>query len=196
MVWLGLTGGIGSGKSTVAQMLHDLSAQVIDVDAISRQLTAPGGAAMDGIRRAFGADYVGTDGAMLRDRMRERIVGDAAAKQLLQSIVHPLVAQETARQADRAHSPLLVFDIPLLVESAHWRARLDHVLVVDCLVATQVERVCARNGLAATAVQGLISLQASREQRLAAADSVLFNEGLSLHELRAQTHRLASAFGL
>ena len=190
---LGLTGGIGSGKSTVARRLAELGAIVIDADAIARNVTAPGGAAMPAIRTQFGAEFVTPDAALDRDRMRQRVFSDPQAKQQLEAIVHPLVGEETARQTRVAltqHPPAIVFDVPLLVESAHWRERVDRILVVDCLESTQVQRVVARSGLEPVAVERIIAVQATRDQRRAIADWVLFNEGLSLEQLHAQVDAL------
>jgi dephospho-CoA kinase len=187
---LGLTGGIGSGKSTVAQLLMKFwpeDAMLIDADAISRSSTAAGGAAMPLIAQQFGADMVDATGALNRALMRDRVFKDAKAKQQLEAIIHPLVAQAIAAQYDHAlaqqHS-LCVFDIPLLVESgARWRGQLDLVLVVDCEPATQMERVQRRDGLSPDAIQRVIAHQASRSQRLVAADLVLVNEGQDLQAL-------------
>lgn len=186
---LGLTGGIGSGKSTVAQMLVQRGAALVDADAIARQVTAPHGAGIAAITRQFGAQFIGQDGALNRDAMRALVFKDPNAKKKLEAIVHPLVAQETQRQAldaARHGHRAIVFDVPLLVESDSWRSRVDRVLVVDCSVETQIQRVCRRNGWTADAVQSIINVQASREQRLAAADWVIFNEGLDLDELSAK----------
>jgi dephospho-CoA kinase len=187
---IGLTGGIGSGKSTVGQMLHERGAAVIDADAIARSVTAAHGAAMSAIAQTFGADFITPDGALDRERMRAHIFSHPEAKQALEAIIHPLVAQETQRQAQHAIANghhTLVFDVPLLVESgARWRAQVDRVLVVDCLEETQIQRVMARNGWKREAVQAIISAQASRAQKLAAADWVIDNEGISLDALRTR----------
>ena len=185
---IGLTGGIGSGKSTVGQMLHERGATVIDADAIARSVTAAHGAAMPAIAQTFGADFITPEGALDRERMRSHVFSHPEAKQALEAIIHPLVAQETQRQAQHAIANghhTLVFDVPLLVESgARWRAQVDRVLVVDCLEETQIQRVMARNGWKREAVQAIISAQASRTQKLAAADWVIDNEGISLEALR------------
>ena len=194
---LGLTGGIGSGKSTVAQRLAQLGAVVIDADAIARSVTAPGGAAMPAIRAQFGAEFVTSDDALDRDRMRERVFSDPQAKQQLEAIVHPLVGEETAHQTLAALAlapPVIVFDVPLLVESAHWRERVDRILVVDCSPATQIQRVVARSALEPAAVERIIAAQATREQRRAIATWVLTNEGLSLSQLHAQIDALMEEF--
>lgn len=196
---LGLTGGIGSGKSTVAALLAQAGAAIIDADAIARQLTGPGGLAMPAIAEQFGPEFVTTQGALDRDRMRDLAFSDPGAKLRLEAIVHPLVAEETARQGDAARAaghPCLVFDVPLLVESARWRQKVDHVLVVDCLAETQINRVMARNGLTHAAVEAIIAAQSSRLRRLQAADSVIFNDGLTLQGLSAEVAALASRFKL
>lgn len=190
---IGLTGGIGSGKSTVAAMLAERGAAVIDADAISRATTAAGGAALPAIAETFGSALIGSDGALDRATMRELVFRDATARQRLEAIIHPLVAQETERQTQRALAaghPMLVFDVPLLVESgARWRSRVDRVWVVDCDPATQIERVMARNQLPREQVEQILAAQSPRAQRLAAADTVLFNgAGTTLEALRAQVH--------
>ncbi len=197
---IGLTGGIGSGKSTVAAMLARRGAVLIDADAISRSLTAPSGAAMPAIAQAFGAPYVGADGALDRQAMRELAFTDPQARTRLEAILHPLVAQETdrrARAAEAAGAACIVFDVPLLVESGRrWRARVDAVLVVDCSAQTQTERVIARSAWPPEAVERVIAQQATRAQRLAAADATLFNEGLPLDQLEAQVEQVWQHFGL
>ena len=190
---LGLTGGIGSGKSTVAQMLVQRGAALVDSDAIARQVTAPNGAAIATIAQQFGAEFIGPDGALNRDAMRVLVFKDSNAKKALESIVHPLVAQETQRQAlDAARNghQTVVFDVPLLVESNHWRTRVDRILVVDCSIETQIQRVRDRNDWTADTVQSVIQVQATRAQRLAAADWVIFNQGLDLNALRAKLANL------
>jgi dephospho-CoA kinase len=198
-VRIGLTGGIGSGKSTVLQMLQQLGAAVVDADAISRATTAAGGAAIPAIAAAFGADFIGADGALDRERMRAYVYAHPEARRQLEAIVHPLVGSESERLVQAAHAAgvhAIVFDIPLLVESGRWRQRVDRVLVVDCLPATQVARVQGRSGLAAAEVEAIIAVQAPRALRLAAADAVIFNEGLSLAQLRAEVEQVARSFGL
>lgn len=199
LVRIGLTGGIGSGKSTVARMLVDCGAQLIDADAISRDLTAPGGLAVPEIARQFGDHFIAADGALNRALMRQLAFSDAAARQHLESIIHPLVRQETLRQTERASAAghtCLVFDIPLLVESGRWRPQVDQVLVVDCRPSTQVERVMARNGFTREAVQQIIAGQATRAQRLAAADICIYNDGLLLEPLGDLVRHVARRFGL
>ncbi|MFM2426659.1 MAG: hypothetical protein RL707_485 [Pseudomonadota bacterium] len=185
---IGLTGGIGSGKSTVGQMLLSRGAAVIDADAIARSVTAPNGAAMEAIAQTFGSEFIDAQGALDRDRMRAHAFANVQAKYALEAIIHPLVAQETQRQALAAteagyHS--LVFDVPLLVESGHrWRSQVDRVLVVDCSQETQIQRVMARNSLSREAIEKILAAQATRTQKLAAADWVIFNDGIALDTLR------------
>ncbi len=191
---LGLTGGIGSGKSTVAQMLAKRGAAVIDSDAIARSVTATNGSAMPAIREAFGPEFVTPEGALDRERMRARVFSDPGAKLRLEAIVHPLVGLATQAQAQaaiQAGHTLLVFDVPLLVESSRWRKLVDMVMVVDCLESTQIARVMARSGLSQDAVQNIIHAQATRAQRLAAADITVFNEGLDLEQLKRAVDALA-----
>ena len=197
---IGLTGGIGCGKSTVADMLAARGAAVIDADAISRSLTAPGGRAMAAIAQTFGPQMVDAQGAMDRQAMRNMVFQNPQAKQQLEAIIHPLVSQITAEQvqaAEQSGHRVLVFDVPLLVESGErWRKQLDRVIVVDCDAETQRQRVMARSGLAAEEIDRIMALQASRSQRLACADTVILNQGLSLAELETQVAQLATDFGL
>ena len=187
---IGLTGGIGSGKSTVAGLLVERGAALVDSDAIARQLTLPGGAAIEPIRAVFGASFIDAQGALNRARMRELAFTDASAKTRLETILHPLIAIETEVQAGNTAAHVIVFDVPLLVESGRWRGRVDKVLVVDCLEATQVERVAARSGWSREAVQAVIASQASRTARRAAADAVIFNDGISLVQLSSHAGQL------
>lgn len=196
---IGLTGGIGSGKSTVARMLATLGAAIIDADANARAVTAAGGSAIPAIAAEFGSSFIAVDGAMDRDAMRALAYADPSAKKRLEAIIHPLVGQEGARQsraALEAGHGCIVFDIPLLVESGRWRRQLDRILVIDCTAPTQISRVVARSALAPEAVERIISAQASRAQRLAAADAVIFNDGLTLDGLQAEVHQAARGFGL
>ncbi len=199
MLKVGLTGGIGSGKSTVAHGLVQHGARLVDADAIARQLTSAGGLAMPWVAKSFGAAFVTATGAMDRDRMRALAYSDAAARQQLESIIHPLVGQETQRQAALAAAQgcaCIVFDIPLLVESAVWRSRLDLVLVVDCTPETQISRVLARDQLKREAIERIIATQASRAQRLRAADAVIFNDTLPRSDLATEIGQMALRFGL
>lgn len=203
---MGLTGGIGSGKSTVARMLVEQGAALIDADAISREVTSPGGSAIEQITRQFGSRAITLAGAMDRDVMRELVFNDPAIKRQLEAIIHPLVGLESVRLAATAASAgraCILFDIPLLVESNRWRQQLDQVLVVDCSEATQVSRVLARQSQPGMhghwtldAVQKVIALQASRAHRRAAADACIYNDGLSLDALSSLVRQLSHRFGL
>jgi len=197
---IGLTGGIGSGKSTVAGFLARRGAAIIDADAISRSLTAPGGRAMADIAHTFGAAMLSPDGAMDRQAMRDRIFRDPKAKRQLEQIIHPLVGLITAEQAQAAVQSghrVLVFDVPLLVESGErWRKQLDRVIVVDCDTETQTQRVMARSGLSDEEVKRIVAHQASRAQRLAFADLVVFNQGIHFDELDLFIGQVAADFGL
>lgn len=193
---LGLTGGIGSGKSTVGARLQALGAELIDADAISRQSTAAGGAAIEAIRAAFGDGFIDAEGALDRAAMRERVFQDATARQRLEAIVHPIVAEGMAARVRDSRAPCIVFDVPLLVESPRWRVQLDRVLVVDCSEATQVRRVRARSGWDDATIHAVMAQQASRARRLSAADIVLFNDEDVLDRLHADIDRLSTRFGL
>ncbi len=186
---LGLTGGIGSGKSTVAGIFAVLGAVVIDADAISRSLTTPQGTAIEAIKQRFGKAMISEDGSLDRNRMRELVFTDADAKKRLESIIHPLVKQEIQRQEQSAivsGAKLLVYDIPLLVESANWRPVLDLVMVIDCLEHTQIERVMARNTLKQEDVKKIITNQAERKMRNSAADILIFNDSISVEQLNEE----------
>jgi dephospho-CoA kinase len=196
---LGLTGGIGTGKSTVSGILEQMGASVIDADAISRATTSVGGSAIAALKASFGAGLITEDGALDRVQMRKLIYSDNTAKTQLEAIIHPLVGRAIAQQtqqAETAGTSCIVFDIPLLVESQHWRMRLDRVLVIDCTEKTQVARVMARNGLAEHEIRDILVAQASRKQRRAAADLIVFNDGISLDNLRLQVREIGAQFGL
>ena len=197
---LGLTGGIGSGKSTVASILARAGAAVMDADAISRSLTQPGGRAIPAILAEFGETLIGPDGAMDREAMRALVFSNPSSKRQLEAIVHPLVGQvlqEQSNAAVAAGHACLVYDVPLLVESGdRWRRQVDWVCVVDCEVETQIQRVMARNQLGRADVERIISQQASRQQRLACADAVIFNEGIDLAHLERLVHEMMTRFGL
>lgn len=193
---VGLTGGIGSGKSTLARLLNSKGADVIDADAISRRTTEAGGAAMPAIAQAFGPAFVSADGSLNRQHMREHVFAQPRARQTLEHIVHPLVGAEIQRQASASASACLVFDVPLLVESPHWRPQLDLVLVVDCSAATQTRRVQARSGWDAAATEAVIQAQSPRAARRAAADLVVFNDIDDLAALERASLWLARRFGL
>ncbi len=172
-VRLGLTGGIGSGKSTVGRLLVHRGAALLDADEIAREMTQPGGLAMPSIVQTFGPEYMDASGALDRPRMRDLAFSRPASRKQLEAIVHPLVAQCTehrARAAEAEGRRLLVFDIPLLVESGHWPRQLDAVVVVDCRIETQINRVMARNALDRKTIEGIIAAQSSRSDRRRAAD--------------------------
>ena len=187
---IGLTGGIGSGKSTVAAVLVELGAHLVDTDAIARSLTAPGGAAMPAVAQAFGADFVAADGALDRTRMRALAFADPGAKARLEAILHPLIGAEALRQAARAAGRPVVFDVPLLTPGSAWRARVARVLVVDCSEDTQAARVAARPGWDEALARNVIAQQIPRAQRRALADAVIHNDGLTLDALRAEVQAL------
>ncbi len=186
----GLTGGIGSGKSTVATMLVGCGALLVDTDAIAHALTAPGGAALPALARAFGPEIIATDGSMDRDRMRTLAFGDPSARRRLEAILHPMIGDEAQRQASLADGRPVVFDVPLLAASSAWRQRVERVLVVDCQEDTQIQRVMHRSGWTAEQVQRVIAQQTPRVARRAIADAVIFNDGLSLAALQAQVQAL------
>lgn len=187
---VGLTGGIGSGKSTVARTLVDCGAQLVDTDAIARSLTLPGGAAMPAIAAAFGPEMVDADGALDRERMRALAFADPGAKARLEAILHPMIGAEALRQAAGAGAVPVVFDVPLLHAGSAWRERVQRILVVDCSEATQVARVMARSGWTEEAVRRVIAQQIPRAERLALADAVIVNEGLSLEQLAERVRAL------
>lgn len=188
---IGLTGGIGSGKSTVAAMLVARGAKLVDTDAIARSIAEPGGAAVPALVTEFGSSILTPEGGMDRARMREIVFSDALAKQRLEGILHPLIGAECEHQAASAEpGQPVVFDVPLLVESKRWRAIVDRVLVIDASEQTQLERVVARSGWTPDAVRAVISQQAHRALRRAAADAVIYNDGLGLAELSAHVEGL------
>ena len=196
---VGLTGGIGSGKSTVAEQFHALGAAIVDADLVAHALTGAGGHAIPAIAREFGAEFLTPDGALARARMREHVFQDTHAKARLESILHPLIRTECDRQAQLAalSAPYVIFVVPLLVEAGHWRSRVTRLLVVDCSTETQIERVRQRSGWTADAVRAVIRTQASRAERLDAADDVIVNEGeaesLGARAARLHAHYLTCA---
>jgi dephospho-CoA kinase len=188
---IGLTGGIGSGKSTVAQELRELGAEVIDADQLAREVSAPHGPAIELLRKRFGARSIGADGGMDRAWMRALAFADPGARRALEAIVHPLVEQATqARVARAAPGAVIVFEVPLLVESGRWRTRVDRILVIDCDETTQVARVTQRPGWAADTARQVIQQQATRAARRSVADAVIDNTRLTRAELSAQVHAL------
>jgi dephospho-CoA kinase len=172
---VGLTGGIGSGKSTVAHLFEARGAAIIDTDVIAHQLTAPDGLAIEAIRQQFGNEFIEANGAMNRARMREHVFAKPEARAQLEAILHPLIRAETERAANAATGTYLMFVVPLLVESGAWAKRVSRVLVVDCPEALQVQRVMQRSSLTEAQVRAIMATQASRADRLAAADDVVVN---------------------
>jgi dephospho-CoA kinase len=199
-VWrIGLTGGIGSGKSTAANVLARLGAAVIDADALARSVTAPGGPAIAPLRAAFGEAVIDAQGGLDRQRMRDLVFTDARAKTQLEAIVHPLIKQAIDAQAQLAldqGARVLVFDIPLLVESGRWRSQVDGVMVIDCSTDTQIARVQARNGWPREQILAVIQAQATRAQRQAAADWLILNDGLALDAFEDAVAQVARQWGL
>lgn len=186
---VGLTGGIGSGKSAAAEEFARLGASVVDTDAIAHELTRAGGGAIPEVERLFGAEVIGADGAMDRAKVRARVFADPAAKRALEALLHPMIRDESRRRIASAEGPYVLHVVPLLIESADYRMRVDRVLVVDCPEALQIERVRARSGLSEAQVRAILASQASRAERLAAADDVIDNGG-SLDALREQVAAL------
>lgn len=178
---VGLTGGIGSGKSTIADEFARLGVAIVDADAIAHSLTAPGGSAIAAIREAFGDTFIAADGSMDRAAMRERVFGRPEERARLEAILHPLVRSESARQVHACTSTYCMLMVPLLVEASRhdpaWRDRFDRILVVDCREETQIARVMSRNGFGEAAVRRIMAAQASRAERLAHADDVIENDG-------------------
>jgi dephospho-CoA kinase len=189
---IGLTGGIGSGKSAVAKRLAELGATVIDSDQIAHGITAPHGAAIAPIRVRFGPDLLAADGSLDRPKMRHLVFNDPSALQSLEAITHPLIHAETLRQARLAHQKgalYLVFMVPLLVESGYWPQAIDHLVVVDCPPELQISRVMQRSNLDRSEIEQIMRKQALREDRLAAADTILLNDS-SLDKLTPQIDAL------
>jgi dephospho-CoA kinase len=174
---IGLTGGIGCGKSSAARIFARLGAAVVDTDEISHELTRAGGAAMPAILDAFGAQLLTADGALDRTRMRVLVFRDATAKERLEAILHPLIRQESQARVTRARAPYVVLVVPLLLETNAYRGIIERVLVVDCEERQQIERTRARSGLSDSEVEAIMAAQLPRAVRLAAADDVLPNDG-------------------
>jgi len=186
---VGLTGGIGSGKSAVAGLFARRGVAVVDSDEIARELTRTGGAAIDPIRDTFGPGVIGADGALDRSRMRAMAFNQVAARQKLEAILHPLIREESTRRLERAASAYAVLVVPLLVEAGIDRSRYARVAVVDCTESQQIERVMRRSGLPEQEVRAILAAQATREERLARADDVIDNSG-PVDALESQVARL------
>lgn len=190
---VGLTGGIGSGKSTVADLFVARGAALVDTDAIAHELTGPGGAAMAEISAAFGPEIVNPAGGLDRAAMRERVFADPAARQKLEAILHPMIRQISAERCKAANTPYVILAVPLLVESGTYRERCQRIVVVDCPESRQVERVMARNRMTAAEVEAIMATQASRDERLAVADDVIVNDA-GVDSLFSQVDALNSKY--
>ena len=189
---VGLTGGIGSGKTAVSDLLGKYGAGIIDTDLIAHQITAPGGIAIPLIQAQFGSEFIDPSGALDRSKMRALVFGNPEQRLALEKITHPLIRQETVRQANHLalnRAPYLVFVVPLLIESGNWRSLIDYLVVVDCPVETQIERVMHRSNLPRSQVENILKAQASREERLSQADAVIENQG-SLTDLENEARDL------
>ena len=186
MFVVGLTGGIGSGKSTVADLFAARGVPLVDTDVIAHRITAPHGIAMPQIAAEFGNAFVAADGSLDRARMRSLVFSDDGARKRLENITHPLIRAETEREQREATGPYVIVVVPLLVESGSWKNRVNRVLAVDCSVETQISRVMSRNGFSREQVLAIIARQATREARLAAADEVIVNDNAPLDALAAQ----------
>ena len=186
MFAVGLTGGIGSGKSTVADLFAAHGVPLVDTDLIAHRITAPNGIAMPQIAAEFGAAFVAPDGSLDRARMRTLVFSDEGARKRLEGITHPLIRTETEREQREASGPYVIVVVPLLVESGQWKSRVNRVLTVDCSVETQISRVMSRNNFSREQVLAIIARQATRDARLAAADDVIDNDHAPLDALKAQ----------
>ena len=186
MFAVGLTGGIGSGKSTVADLFAAHGVPLVDTDLIAHRITAPHGIAMPQIAAEFGASFIAADGSLDRARMRTLVFSDDGARKRLEGITHPLIRAETEREQREAQGPYVIVVVPLLVESGSWKTRVNRVLTVDCSVETQISRVMSRNGFSREQVLAIIARQATREARLAAADDIIDNDNAPVNALKAQ----------
>ena len=190
MYLVGMTGGIGSGKTFVADLFEARRVAIVDTDRIAHRITAPHGAAMPLIAREFGEAFVAADGSLDRARMRALVFADDTARARLEALTHPLIRAETEREIKAARAAYVIVVVPLLVESGVWRSRVDRVLVVDCTVETQVARVMRRSGFSREQVLAIVQRQAPREARLAAADDVLVNENIGAERLNEEIGHL------
>ena len=197
---IGLTGGIGSGKSTFGALLQKRGAALVDSDQIARQVTGPGGAAIAAIVQRFGPEFVDDTGALDRGRMRELAYSAPDARTALEAIVHPLVSLHSSQQAQAAEDAgtrVIVFDVPLLVESGRWVQRLDAVIVIDCPPALQIQRVMSRSGLNRSTVEAILAAQSPRNIRRASADIVVHNgDNCTLADLHKMAEQVAPRLGL
>jgi dephospho-CoA kinase len=179
---IGLTGGIGSGKSTASSLFEQLGVPVIDADAIAREMVAPGQPGLDAVRQAFGPDAIGADGTLDRAWLRARVFAEPDERQRLEELLHPLIREAIRARVQQLAAPYCILAIPLLVEKG-WRSEVDRVLVIDAPVEQQIARTASRDRMRTEDVERILAAQASREERLAAADDVLCNEG-DLNALR------------
>jgi dephospho-CoA kinase len=191
---VGLTGGVGSGKSTAARLFADLGATVVDTDAIAHALSASEGAAMPAIAAAFGREVVAADGSLDRAAMRGRVFADGSARQRLERILHPLIHVEVLRQVAAAQAPYVILIVPLLLENlAAYRPLIDRIAVVDCDEQQQIERTTRRPGVSPAQARAILAVQGSRAARLAIADDIIANRA-GLAELEAQVRQLHQAY--
>jgi len=190
---VGLTGGIGSGKSTVANLFVEQGAGLVDTDAIAHELTVADGAAMPALTAEFGKPILGADGGLDRAAMRQLAFADPSARNRLEGILHPLIRRISSERCLSAPEPYVILAVPLLVESGTYRQRCDRIVVVDCPESLQIERVMARNGLSADEVKAIMAAQATRQQRLAAADDVVVNDA-DREKIHAQVKKYHSNY--
>ncbi|MCL1860771.1 MAG: dephospho-CoA kinase [Proteobacteria bacterium] len=190
---IGLTGGLGSGKSTVAARFASHGIEIVDTDAIARELAAPGGAAIPALRAAFGVSVIAADGGLDRACMRALVFADPAARMRLENILHPLIEIEGLRRCAAARSPYVIVDVPLLAETGRWRERCARVCVVDCPRELQIARAAGRDRRSRDEIESILAAQASREARLAIADDVIDNSG-PLDALQAQIDALHTRY--
>ncbi|MBU2641551.1 MAG: dephospho-CoA kinase [Thiobacillus sp.] len=193
MFVVGMTGGIGSGKSTVADAFAALGVPVIDTDVIARELTAPGGVALQAIRAAFGETLMQADGTLDRVALRRRVFADAAARHQLEAILHPAIRQRVEQTLAHLTARYALLVVPLLVETGAYRDVLNRILVVDCPEEIQIARVMSRSGLARDEVRAILAAQAMRAERLAVADDVILNTA-SIEDLNAKVADLHQGY--
>ena len=193
MFVVGLTGGVGSGKTTAADMLAELGAGIVDTDRISHELTAPGGAAIPALRDAFGADYIAANGSLDRAKMRSLVFSDPAARKKLEAILHPAIRAEASARIAGSDRPYVIVVVPLLLETGGYRDLTDRVLVVDCAEEEQLRRTAQRSGVGEDAARAIMAAQLPRAERLARADDVLSNSG-SIEDLRRDAARLHARY--
>ncbi|SEA52474.1 dephospho-CoA kinase [Nitrosospira multiformis] len=189
MLVIGLTGGIGSGKTSAANIFSALGAGVVDTDEIAHELTQSGGRSLPAIRRAFGEKYITPEGALNRKEMRNLVFNDTDARRKLEAILHPLIRDEVSRRVGLAQAPYLIIVVPLLLETGHYRGIVQRVLVVDCSEGAQISRATARSGMNEQAVRAIMVVQVSRDERLGQADDVIVNDA-DLTNLERQVRAL------